>query len=909
MDAYSSLQPGTHVTHLRHGTGKVEYDKGSTTIVRFDGGIQEVERQALTIVEEPFTAVAREQWHEPLQVTARMQAEAIRSVNDTWGVFSRSRIALLPHQLWVCRRVLEKWPARWLVADDVGLGKTVEAGLILWPLISRGTVRRLIVLCPAALVDQWQFRLRTMFDIRVAQYVTEQDTERADFWNTYPQVVASLETIRSEGNGRHQRMLDAEPWDLLIVDEAHRINADEQDGPTLGYKLIQQLVSAGKLSSIVFFTGTPHRGKNYNFLALLRLLRPEFFDPKRSLREHLPLLRQVMIRNNKQDVTDLKGNKLFQPPHVESATYRYSPDEDYFYSTLTSFIANGEAYASKLSDNDGRAVMLVLIAMQKLASSSIAAIGRALRGRLSRIRSDRTHRDALRRQRDENVGGFAKKYQAAEIEGDADAVNELDEKIAELDARLVLMENEEPHLEELVRAADAVDSETKIEEIIKVLQERFAGRSVLFFTEYKATQSLLMSKLLEHFGAECVAFINGDERADGVIDAQGRTVTLTEKRESAAERFNAGTVRFLVSTEAGGEGIDLQESCHTLIHVDLPWNPMRLHQRVGRLNRYGQTQRVDVLTLRNPDTVESRIWEQLNAKLQQIQQAFTGVMDEPEDILQLVLGMASPTLFRELFTEGTAVPSGSVSQWFDQKTAKFGGRDAIETVKELVGNCARFDFQQVSSQLPQVDLPALRPFLIAMLTLNRRKFRDGADGLSFKTPEEWQKEPGTRSDYEGMVFDRHDRSKDAAQRVLGVGHKIIDAAMRQARLWTCCVASVPREVLDASLHVFRIRDRVTDGSGNIRAVVAGVSGAAGNMRVLRDWELLEVLNQIPAGRTKLIEPSQSCHDPETARCLQDKALLFLKAEFSRLDLPFQYPEPELFGSIFVADGLVRSEIR
>lgn len=898
----SLLLAGMQVAHPRHGLGKVEFDKGPTTIVRFDAILQEVERQLLTVVDSPLTAVCRAPWHEPLQVTARVQAEAIRSVNDTWGVFSRSRIALLPHQLWVCRRVLEKWPARWLVADDVGLGKTIEAGLILWPLISRGTVRRLLILCPASLVEQWQFRMRTMFDIRVAQYVTEQDTKRTDFWNTYPQAVASLETVRSDGNGRHQRMLEAEPWDLLIVDEAHRLNADEQEGPTLGYKLIQQLTAAGKLAAMVFFTGTPHRGKNYNFLALLRLLRPELFDPKRSLKEHLPLLRQVMIRNNKQDATDLQGKKLFQPPLVESATYGYSPEEDYFYSKLTIFIETGQAYASKLNENDGRAVMLVLIAMQKLASSSIAAIGRALRGRLSRLSADRTRRDELRQQRDGDFGTYARNYQAAESEGDTDVLNVLDERIAELDARLALMENEAPRIEELIQAADAVGNETKIEEIIQALRGRFADRSVLFFTEYKATQSLVMSKLQEHFGDDCVTFINGDERADGVVDAQGRARTITETRVLAAERFNAGQVRFLVSTEAGGEGIDLQESCHTLIHVDLPWNPMRLHQRVGRLNRYGQTRRVEVLTLRNPHTVESRIWEQLNAKLALIQQAFTGVMDQPEDILQLVLGMTSPTLFRELFSEAAAVPNGSVSQWFDQKTARFGGRDVIETVKELVGNCARFDFQQVSSQLPQVDLPALRPFCTAMLTLNRRKFRDDPEGLAFKTPEAWLTEAGTRTDYEGMIFDRRDRSRDASQRILGVGHKVIDAAMRQARQWTCCVAAMPRDIMDEPLHVFRIHDRVTDGSGNVRMVLAGILGTGDGSRVLRDWELLELLNRVPVGRTKLIEPSSPCVDPATAQRLAEQAMETLRSGWGVLDMPFQYPEPELLACFLVADA-------
>ena len=115
--------------------------------------------------------------------------------------------------------------------------------------------------------------------------------------------------------------------------------------------------------------------------------------------------------------------------------------------------------------------------------------------------------------------------------------------------------------------------------------------------------------------------------------------SVRKPREAAADEFNAGTVRFLISTEAAGEGIDLQESCHTLIHVDLPWNPMRLHPRVGRLNRYGQQERVEVLSIRNPDTVEARIWSKLDEKLERINEAFAHVMDTPDDLRHLVLGM------------------------------------------------------------------------------------------------------------------------------------------------------------------------------------------------------------------------------------------------------------------------------
>ena len=129
-------------------------------------------------------------------------------------------------------------------------------------------------------------------------------------------------------------------------------------------------------------------------------------------------------------------------------------------------------------------------------------------------------------------------------------------------------------------------------------------------------------------------------------------------------------------------------------------NPMRLHQRVGRLNRYGQTKQVEVITLHNPHTVESRIWKKLNDKLDLISFALRQVMDEPEDLLQLVLGMTSPSLFRELFADGPVVPRESIEQWFDQKTAQFGGQDVISTVKNMVGNVSRFEFHQVSDVLP-----------------------------------------------------------------------------------------------------------------------------------------------------------------------------------------------------------------
>lgn len=833
---------GDRVRHARLGTGDVILDRTATVLVDFRGEIQSCARADLVRLVTPLQMANESEWDAPMRVITRCQAEAILSVNDSWGVFSRSRIALLPHQLWVCKRVSERWPARWLVADDVGLGKTIEAGLILWPLLARGTVRRFLLLCPASLVGQWQSRLREMFDIRVTAYTAEADTKHADFWNSQHAVVASLQTLRTDSRGRHERLLSSAPWDLLLVDEAHHLNADEDRGPTLGFELVRELMNRRQVESAVFFTGTPHRGKDYGFLSLMSLLRPDLFDPGKPTARQLPSLNEAMIRNNKQHATDMQGKRLFTAPNVTPETYEYSPAEARFYEMLTDFILSGKAYASSLSAADQRMVMLILIAMQKIASSSVAAIRRALRRRLSRFEEARSKLEGRSSSADRKV---LDEYASSEGEDDSQNAQE-EERVVSLAVQLV--GNEEARLKELLAAASEVIEETRVTRIMEILDSRFVGRSVLLFTEYKATQSLLMSEMHRRFGDGCVDFINGDGVAEDVLQADGTSRSIRLARDDAADRFNRGEVRFLVSTEAGGEGIDLQERCHSLIHVDLPWNPMRLHQRVGRLNRYGQTRQVDVVHLRNPDTVEGRIWGKLLEKIESIQSAFDPVMDEPEDLLQLVLGMASPGLFREVFATGDTIPPERFNGWFDGQAARFGGKDAVDAVRDLVGHAARFDYQETSTQIPRVDLPALEPFFRTMLALNGRQVRDESDGISFKTPDAWRQQVGVRAEYEGLHFDRQVKGNEPTARIVGVGHKVMDLAIKDAIESEACLGSLPSGVIAAPLAVFSVADSVTTGGALVRSSVVAVEGGDSDRRLLRDWELLERLNVIANGR-------------------------------------------------------------
>jgi hypothetical protein len=273
-------------------------------------------------------------------------------------------------------------------------------------------------------------------------------------------------------------------------------------------------------------------------------------------------------------------------------------------------------------------------------------------------------------------------------------------------------------------------------------------------------------------------------------------------------------------------------------------------------------------------------------------------MTEPEDLLQLILGMASPGLFREVFAGASGEKPETVGSWFDTKTAHFGGRDAVETVRELVGHCARFDFQQIAPQIPRLDLPDLEPFFRLMLTQNGRQLRTDSDGLAFKMPDTWIDFPGARRDYSGMQFDRNGPDP---QKILGVGHRIFDNAVRQACEEPGLTACLPSELLSTPLFVFRVNDRVTGQAGNIRSIVVGVQLVDGNRVMFRDWELIHRLNTLTRGRDLRRSLPSPTTDVTSVKGEVDDATRWLSERLSQLDHPFRVPEVGLC-CMFVPSG-------
>ena len=901
MTSMSPFPAGSPISHPSFGRGVIEYSKGETTLVRFSNRIEECLSSELTLLRSAANAYLEGQVSPASPVVLRLLGETILSVNDAWGIFSPSRIDLYPHQLWVCMTVTEQWPARWVVADDVGLGKTIEAGLILWRLFHLGLVRRLLILCPASLVQQWQERLFTMFDIRTAQYNPEQDSGRVDFWKLNPFVVASFHTLRADRERRHERMLETDPWDLIFVDEAHHLNFDEAAGMTLAHRLIKKLQDGEQLKSIIFFTGTPHRGKHFGFFALMSLVRPDLFDPRKPVEQQLKLLPQALIRNNKYHVTNLRGSRLFREPQISTTPYHYNRAESLFYEMMTEFIASGRAYATRLDGSQGRAVMLVLIALQKLASSSVAAVRSALQKRLVKLRelSLAVQRDS-RRVADESD-------RLESYEDDADSYNLIvEDELSKLS--LELMENECDRLEELIAAADQVVGETKIETIVESIRRLPVGESVLFFTEYKVTQALLMSALWREFGEESATFINGDDALPSVLTPAGTFRALQESRQSAKDRFNSGNVRFLVSTEAAGEGIDLQERCSRLIHVDLPWNPMRLHQRVGRLNRIGQRETVKVMLFQNPDTVESRIWALLNEKLERIRQSINAVTEEPEDLHQLVLGIARPGVLDTVFSEASFVPRAKLDEWFDHHTGQMGGEDAVRVVQDLLGHAQHFDFGQVSDRIPKLDLPDLAPFFRLALRQNRRQLTEAGGLMAFKTPDPWQRSVGVRPRYDDVHFERNAASRVKGT-ILGVGSRLFDSALEQACQTPDTYTAVTDQGEKSLLLVFRCYDRITGNPSQPKTVICGVIWTVESIRIIKDWQILRVLNELAATLRPSTdsEPYTQVAAPGNAEILT-RAESLLRDAFPSLDLPFRQPELELLGIVGGVESPTGSQV-
>jgi SNF2 family DNA or RNA helicase len=550
----------------------------------------------------------------------------------------QSSVVPLPHQLYALNRAMSRDRIRYLLADEVGLGKTIEAGLILRELKLRGMAKRILVVAPKGLVRQWQAEMRLHFGenfqfiepSELSAYRQFRDDEE-NLWRLHDQAICSLDSVKplegrrgwsaeqlSTYNRERFEDLISANWDLVIIDEAHRMGGSTEQ--VARYKLGAALAEAAPY--LLLLSATPHQGKTDQFHRLMQLLDRDSFPDENSVSSDR--VRPFVVRTEKRLAIDAEGKPLFKPrmTRIQAVAWldRHKAQQG-LYEAITEYVRHGynQAMASKQ-----RHIGFLMILMQRLVTSSTAAIRATLEKRLLALDDDQRQ---LQLFSTEGVGDWH------ELTGDdqidiAVAFDALDDERKDVEALLFLARETE------AQGTDA-KAEALLEQIYKIQQEENDPElKVLVFTEFVPTQAML-AEFLESRGFS-VATLNGSMD----LEARGR-----------AQRVFSKDVRILISTDAGGEGLNLQ-FCHVIINFDMPWNPMRVEQRIGRVDRIGQPHIVRAINFVLEDTVEHRVREVLETKLAVIAEEF-GV-DKVADVMDSV--EAEP-LFDELFVQGIQDPA------------------------------------------------------------------------------------------------------------------------------------------------------------------------------------------------------------------------------------------------------------
>ena len=549
----------------------------------------------------------------------RFRLKALAYTLDSWnqitGALDRLDIDPLPHQIDLVHRIMTSDHTNWLIADDVGLGKTIEVGLLLAAMKRRRQARRVLVVCPAGIVRQWQDEMKYKFNEDFRIYGSDFNINQPSHWSTFEKVIVSIDRAKTD---HHSPIFnDSGNWDVIIFDEAHHLSKTE--GFTAQrYRLaesLQQLTDA-----FIFLTGTPHQGKTDQFINLLHLLRPDLGRRFYNVFTDPSVVAEVVLRNRKRLVTDASGQFIFRGQDTRRIETHLSESARDFDKLLQEYLLHGYA-ASEAGGNTGRAVGFVMTTYRKLASSSIAAIELALQRRLARLQGVADSR----RSNGPNstlLEEISEAFQEG-LDGMDNLVEVSDDVATSSTGVNPFFHDEQGEVTKLLEAARKVREDDRkltqfLSEVVHLLHEK--DERLLIFTEYRATQAYLVEALQNRYPNSGVTQINGG-------------MSLNEKRVNI-DAFNE-RARFLVSTEAGGEGINLHQQCHILVNYDLPWNPRRLIQRAGRLYRYGQRERVIVFNLLADDGFDNKAISMMLRRIYNIAQDMAGVGAEyHEDGLQ-----------------------------------------------------------------------------------------------------------------------------------------------------------------------------------------------------------------------------------------------------------------------------------
>jgi len=544
------------------------------------------------------------------------------SLYDPLLAMNTSKVDPLPHQIEaVYGYVLQLPRIRFLIADDPGAGKTIMAGLVIKELKLRGLARRILIVVPGHLKDQWRRELKERFEetFTVIDRGVMDALYGENVWGREHQIITSLDFVKQDDV---LPSLVSAHYDLVVVDEAHKMAAYRYGNKvekTGRYRLGEALSRCTE--HMLFLTATPHRGDPENFRLFLDLLEPGFFATAEMVAESIRNKdNPLFIRRIKEDMNDFEGRPLFLPRYVETKTFDLgveSPREKDLYNDLSRYVQ--EQYNKALQKDKRRNVAFALVILQRRLASSTFALHRSLERRKQRL--------------EELIKGV-QEYRTQDRTFDFEAVEDMSEEERwqqeEVWETLSVAENRQElereisTLEDLIAQARAIiagEEEVKLRHLRSSLTEldrQYPGAKILIFTESRDTLEYL-EKRIKNWGYS-VCTIHGGMRI--------------EERVRAESVFK-NQAQLMVATEAAGEGINLQ-FCNLMINYDIPWNPNRLEQRMGRIHRYGQVKEVFIFNLVAKDTREGRVLNRLFEKLDEIRRALgtDKVFDVLGDVLE-----------------------------------------------------------------------------------------------------------------------------------------------------------------------------------------------------------------------------------------------------------------------------------
>ena len=542
---------------------------------------------------------------------------------DPFVAVESATIQPLPHQIEaVYGRLLPQQPLKFLLADDPGAGKTIMSGLYIRELMLRGDLERCLVIAPGSLVEQWQEELYDKFELRF-DILSRDMVEAARTGNPFLErnlLVARLDQLsRSEDL---QAKLQVTDWDLVIVDEAHKMSArlwGDEVNRTLRFQL-GELVR-DRTRNLLLLTATPHNGSNDDFLLFLSLLDPDRFAGRLRGDKDVPDVSDVMRRLVKENLLTFSGKRLFRERVAKTVNYDLSPDEEHLYEAVSSYVREGMGRAQALEEGGDRrrglAVGFALAALQRRLASSPAAIHRSLERRTEKLQKQLVEA--------RNLGEVAATKRIAGRLGDPDGFDADDfddEEFERLEDEaienamsaesIVELEREIVELRLLVDIAAKVKTsgqDRKWVELQGILQSpefTAAGesRKLIVFTEHRDTLTYLEARIRTLLG-----------RPEAVVTIHGGVKREDRRRIQDAFR-NDPAVKVLVATDAAGEGVNLQRA-NLMVNYDLPWNPNRIEQRFGRIHRIGQEQVCHLWNLVAHGTREGMVFQRLFAKIEQ----------------------------------------------------------------------------------------------------------------------------------------------------------------------------------------------------------------------------------------------------------------------------------------------------